>query len=200
MAAVGMCGREPVTPARRVAITAAGSRDSEFAFGGSGRCGVDEGERVTVENGAATGRRVVDPAVHRDPVGLPVEPALHHPAAQEQEGVGSAAPRSPPGRGRAAACRGTGARPSGQAVTQVPHSLQRSVRTAIWSRWSMTNGVGAVRRRATPPAHHQRRQLGAQRGRLVGHEGEVRADPDAEAADVSQSRQRLASRVASSAV
>ena len=39
----------------------------------------------------------------------------------------------------------TNGRPEvGQAVTQVPHSLQKSVRTAIWSGWPTANGVEPV--------------------------------------------------------
>ena len=65
-AAVGMCGSEPVTPASTVAITAAGWSDRRSPFRGPGGCRLDERERLPVQDRPEAGRRVLDPAVHRD--------------------------------------------------------------------------------------------------------------------------------------
>ncbi len=55
--AVGMCGREPVTPASRVAMTAAGCSEKRSPSAAPVGCRLDHGERVAVEDGPEAGSR-----------------------------------------------------------------------------------------------------------------------------------------------
>ena len=70
----------------------------------------------------------------------------------------------------------------GQAVTQLPHSLQKSESTAIWYGLVDAEGHPSLLDER-PILDHERRDIGGERIRAVGHERHVRTDTDTQAAD-----------------
>ena len=181
--AVGRCGTEPAIPARSAARTAAGASDRSPDSNRPGRLDLEHRERRRVEDGAHARRpvdagRVARPAV--EAMGRPAEPSLDRPVAQDPERVvrlggeiGGVHVEARLVHVRAAGRRA--GRDAGAAlVAQVGEDGHLE---------PLGHGEGPrPDRHERPVARREDRDLRPDRRRLVGQEGQVRADAHAQAA------------------